>query len=501
MTGLPNNHTIYHIDLLNNRVMDVMNGHTADDSTVWTYPYTGAACQEWEVIKVNNVDYAFRDTNSGKYLTVKNGSSSLGAELVITSKNGAFSNSQLFKIEQYSSFLRYKIKTKCSNYTKAIGYDGYYLEQVDASDYNAQLYFTEAGIFHGFQDGNTHIQSYSTAYDSHNKFLCSIYGTIDYDEFNSSHKYDWSIKYYGNGYFTLSNDGCFLAVSNGNVNASTFFDNTINPATCLWSISKNGDYYQIIPKAAITTGISTALGNNGTSIKLVNQSSNNSKWRIIREHYYYSYDMAIYVAEDFYHANHYSPHSKTFQYAIPSIYLRGFDNQILKYQTGDGSLTFDDDDLFDMIQKTRLFIFRGHGSNTSINLSARDGNQNFISPVETYNLSEITAMSNDELNNLSCAIFLCCHSAEGAYTNPSSNNFVTGITSKGCDAAIGFDGKVDCNLCSGFADTFFDYYSTIVGSPALSSRDSFLYAIGEMDYCIGQDFKPFMKYYSLTYGG
>ena len=39
-----------------NRYFDVVNGATANRSNVWTYPYNGAACQEWKITKVEGTD-------------------------------------------------------------------------------------------------------------------------------------------------------------------------------------------------------------------------------------------------------------------------------------------------------------------------------------------------------------------------------------------------------------------------------------------------------------
>ena len=66
---------------MDSRCIDVVNGATADGSNVWTYPYNGAACQEWQIVQVPNTtnEYMIKDMNSGKYLSIVASSPNEGA--------------------------------------------------------------------------------------------------------------------------------------------------------------------------------------------------------------------------------------------------------------------------------------------------------------------------------------------------------------------------------------------------------------------------------------
>ena len=103
------------------RYIDVTNGLTDDGSDVWTYPYNGALCQEWEITKVSGTDeYMIKDMHSGKYLSIWASSSGEGANAWIWHNDGT--SGQRFHFE-YVSGNRFIIKTKCSGYNKALAID------------------------------------------------------------------------------------------------------------------------------------------------------------------------------------------------------------------------------------------------------------------------------------------------------------------------------------------------------------------------------------------
>lgn len=498
ISGLPVNGRIYRIYTLGNRVFDVMNAWTSENSTVWTYPYSGAACQEWQ-LEYYAGDYALKDTNSGKYLTVKDSSSADGAELVITEKVGSFSSGQLFKIEQHGTSMRYKLKTKCSNYNKAICSDGYYLKQMPSSDYYTQMYFTEAAVYHGIREGRIHIQAYNSTFNLHDRYIGCIDGAIDIGETQNTHSYDWNVQYQGHGYFTISNNGLYLGVSNGQLNRSAMLYSFPAANYCLWKITVTNDRYTLIPKASITGNTSTALGVSNNTLKLLSQSSSNCQWRIIREHYYYPYYATIYAAEDYGHYtyNSESSHGTIFQSAVPSFYLRGFNNQKLIWQTGDTPP--EAFDIIDLMQQSRVFVFRGHGSPNSILLNAKNANGASIGSDERITISNINALNSNYFSSTKLCVFLCCYSANGAYQNPNAANIVNAVVGKGCSAAIGFDGEVDCNYATTFSNMFFEYYSQTVGSPDQSGKTAFELLFVDRSGN-AENNKPFFKtpYISLT---
>lgn len=479
VAGDPQSGRIYVILVSSTKAFDVINALTADNSPVWTYTYNGDACQEWTFLHQGNSVYAIQDTNSGKYLTVKDDSSSLNAEVVITSKpSGGFSSGQLFKVEQIGT-ANYKLLSKCSNYTYAIGTNSSgYLRQTAKTNVLTNVYLDEAGYHHGFLDGDIHLQMYNTSYSVNDKMLGFVSSTtsLTYSKFSNSATFEWYIRYAGNGYFTLKQDGCSIYTSGSTVNKAVSVSSTAASSQCMWKVIEGDGYYQLAPKAAVSGDTaSVVLGISGTSPKLVSSSSSTGKWRIIQSHYYDNRDLTIYAAEDFGHSSNYSSHADIFQYACSSLYLRGKDNQKLIFTTGE--LEWDTDEITELLQQTNIFVLRAHGSATSFLMNARDGNGNNIDTTTRYNLSNITGL-NSSLSSLKCAIFISCHSAEGAYTSGSSaSNFVTAIVGKGAKCAIGFDGEVNCQKASSFASAFFEYFYQNYGADDSVASDAFNYAV------------------------
>ena len=208
MSGTPESYRIYTIYAVDNRVFDVQNALSADNSIVWTYPYNGDECQEWRFIR-SGYDYVIQDSHSGKYLTVKGDSSSANAEVVISSRPSAgYSSGQLFRVEQIGTSMRYRILSKCSNYTLAIGYNSSnrHLCQLAKTSDTAQVYLTESGPYHGLQEGYVHIQQYNTVYSADDRMLGINLsaGELLNSKFSNTAIYEWRVRYQGNGYFSIS---------------------------------------------------------------------------------------------------------------------------------------------------------------------------------------------------------------------------------------------------------------------------------------------------------
>ncbi len=488
MAGTPESNRIYTIGTqnVNNRVFDVQNAQTADNSVVWTYPYNGDECQEWRFIKQGS-DYAIQDTHSGKYLTVKNNSSSTDAEVVISSRpSSGYSTGQLFRVEQIGTSMRYRLLTKCSNYTLAIGFNSsYYLRQLAMTNATAKIYLTESAPYHGLQEGYVHIQQYNTSYSIYDKMLGvhSASSGLTYSQYSNSATFEWRVRYEGNSCFTISCDGYYLRYAGTSPGATVSVSGTYSATYCLWKITKTGNYYQFTPKNAVS---SIALGVSSTTPQLVYTSTDTSKWRVIRSHDYSDYNMTIYAAEDRSHSNNYQSHSDIFHYACSALYLRGKDNQNLIF-TNNASPDYTQTDITYFMKNSSIFVLRAHGSSTSFLLNARDGNGNNIGTAVTYNLSLINNLGSSELNSLKCALFISCHSAEGAYTSSSSSNFVKAVVNRGARSAIGFDGLVDCRKASNFANLFFKYYARARNIDQVVAREAFESALEltESDYAEG----------------
>ena len=475
MAGTPEPNRIYTIGTqnVNNRVFDVQNAQTADNSVVWTYPYNGDECQEWRFIK-HGSDYAIQDTHSDKYLTVKNNSSSTDAEVVISSRpSSGYSTGQLFRVEQIGTSMRYRLLTKCSNYTLAIGFNSsYYLRQLAVTDSTIKIYLTESAPYHGLQEGSIHIQQYNTEYAINDKMLgCdSSYGTVSCSPFNNSELFEWYAKYEGGRCFSILQDGGYLSYSDASVGASLSIRGSFSKDKCLWKIIKTGNYYHIAPKNAVSNGTaSIVLGISSNAPKLVASSNQTGRWRIIRSHYYYNYDLTIYAAEDF---SHNTSHAYIFNHACPALYLRGFDNQNLLFTTG-ATPALAIDDVEDVFTQSNILTLMVHGSQDHFILNARDSLGRNLGGTLKFELSDINGLAANSLRNLFCALFISCHSAEGAYTSSSSSNFVKAAVNHGARSAIGFDGLVDCEKAASFTSLFFQFYATHTGAIELVARDAF----------------------------
>ncbi len=494
MAGTPEPNRIYTIGTqnVNNRVFDFQNAQTADNSVVWTYPYNGDECQEWRFIK-HGSDYAIQDTHSDKYLTVKNNSSSTDAEVVISSRpSSGYSTGQLFRVEQIGTSMRYRLLTKCSNYTLAIGFNSsYYLRQYSPStNGSVRLYLTESAPYHGLQEGSIHIQQYNTEYAINDKMLgCdSSYGTVSCSPFNNSELFEWYAKYEGGRCFSILQDGGYLSYSGASVGASLSIRGSFSKDKCLWKIIKTGNYYHIAPKNAVSNGTaSIVLGISSNAPNLVASSNQTGRWRIIRSHYYYNYDLTIYAAEDF---SHNTSHAYIFNYACPALYLRGYDNQNLLFTTG-ATPALAIDDVEDVFTQSDILTLMVHGSQDHFILNARDSLGRNLGGTLKFELSDINGLAANSLRNLDCALLISCHSAEGEYTNSSSSNFVRAIVGKGASCAIGFDGLADCAKVQSFTKIIFEYYSEHYGSQLILMRDAFYQAISDTRGLGTESYKPF----------
>lgn len=509
MAGEPVGDRIYTIYTQSGKVFDVYSGWQDDNTAVWTYTYGGHMCQEWRFIRVGT-DYAIQDTNSQKYLTVKDASSSVDAEVVIKSNRDDgdriveatdYYPDQLFSVQQIGTSMRYRILSKSSGYTKAIGYDSSrYLRELASSDTSTQVYLEESAPYHGLQDGFIHIQKYNAEYSSEDKMLgCDIANNIlDYTKYNNQTKFEWLVKYRGDGYFTISLDGQYLWSFRSTVGDAVSVANGNKGDSCLWKIINCGDYYQFAPKAAVSADeegeiISAVLGIDGNSLELVNTNDAKGYWRTIRSHYYYNYDMTIYAAEDFTHSNAYGSHADIFHYACSSLYLKGQDNQKLIFTVDELDTTVSD--IATLLDRSKFFVLRAHGTQNSFYLNARDGNNTNIGNAVTFGLSLLDPDDSyvNDLSNLHCAMFISCKSAQGAYSNGSESNFVKAIVAKGAQSAIGFDDGVDCQKASSFANIFFEYYANPdhVGMMNVLARQVFLDVLDQTEGLRGEDYKPY----------
>lgn len=503
MAGEPVDDRIYTIYTQSGKVFDVWNGLMSDNTIVWTYNYNGDMCQEWRFIGVGT-DYAIQDTNSQKYLTVKDGSSSVDEEIVIKSncddgdgwvEATDFHSNQLFSVQQIGTSMRYRILSKCSNYTLAIGYnDSGYLRQLATTDTSTQVYLEESAPYHGLQEGYVHIQKYNTTYPSEDQFLGLdvVNNALDFTLYDNSTEFEWRVIYHGGGYYSISLSDYYLCSSGTSSGHNVWTTGVYSESNCLWKIINNGTYYQIAPKTAVSENtVSAVLGIADNTPKLV--ASSTGEWRIIRSHYYYNYDMTIYAAEDMTHSDAYVSHADIFHYACSSLYLKGQDNQKLIFTVDELDTTVSN--IATLLDRSKFFVLRAHGTQNSFLLNARDGNSANIGNAVTFDLSLLDLDKTDvnDLSNLHCAMFISCESAQGAYSNGSQSNFVKAIVAKGAQSAIGFDDGVDCQKASSFANSFFEYYADPdnVGSMNALARQAFLYVWEQTNGLFGEDYKPY----------
>lgn len=499
MAGSPKNERIYTIYTQTNKVFDVINGLTANNSEVWTYTYSGAKCQEWKFIFVSSTDdgelvYAIQDTNSGKFLTAVNSSSASGSDFVITAKpSSGYSTSQLFIVQQIGTSMRYRILTKYSNYTQAIGYNSSgYLRQLSTSDSTTQLYLKESAPYHGLQEGFVHIQKYTTTYSSNDQFLGVDVdnNALNYTLYNNSTAFDWYVVYRGDGYYTISSNGYYLYSTGTSAGHAVATTGNYSESNCLWKIINNGSYYQFAPKSAVSNNsYSAVLGVANNTPKLV--ASTAGRWRVIRSNNYNDYDMTIYACEDYSHSNNYGSHADILNYACSALYVKGKDNQKLIFNTGEPDETVSS--INSLLESSMFFVLRSHGASQSFLLNASDGNGDPIGEESLYNISEINRLNTNLLSNLYCVMFISCHSAEGAYNSNTATNFVKSIVTKGAKSAIGFDGVVNCQKASSFASVFFDYYADPDNNGAMNAlaRLAFLDAVDQTAGLYGDNYKPY----------
>lgn len=503
MAGDPVHERIYTIFTQSNKSFDVYSGWVNDNTEVWTYTYGGHACQEWKFIKQGN-DYAIQDTNSQKFLTVQDNPSSSGAEFVIQSKSGAnYSANQLFKVQQIGTSMRYRILTKSSNYTLAIGYSSSgYLCQLPTSNSTTQVYLKESAPYHGIQEGYVHINEYNEAYARDDMFI-----GIDNDlsglcasVYSNSANYQWLVRYRGNGCYSFANNGFFLTSYGDSigdeVRSASFGEDS------LWRVIKSNDYYELVPNSAyakLDSGeivINCCFGLNNNAPVLVSNSNPTRKWRIIRSHYYYNYDLSMYVIED---DSHSDTHAYLFNYVCPALYSYGGDNQNLHYEVDD-EVDLDANDITEMIDLSEFFIIYAHGSTDAsyIVLNARNSSGNNKGERVIYDISNISQLNDNALYSLKCAIFFSCHSAEGVYNYVNNTNFVNEVIDRGARSAIGFDGKLDCEDAEKFADIFFYKYSDTIGSAAARALDAYEEAVFYSNVEYSEDFMPYYTNGILT---
>ena len=517
MAGEPVDNRIYTIYTQSGKAFDVWNGLKSDNTIVWTYTYNGAMCQEWKFIKYGT-DYVIQDRNSQKYLTVVNTSSPSESELSIRDKpSSGYYSSQIFKLQQIGTGMRYRILTKYSNYALAIGYNSSgRLRQLSTSDYTTQLYLEESAPYHGLQEGFVHIQEYNSSYVQNDLFLGVDYLAKDLYATNTNKAlyFKWLVKYRGGGCFSFLNynTDTFLA----HIGAETediVRTSAFNENTCLWRIIKTDDYYAIVPDSAYhktndVVTIDSYLGLDSTSSPiLVNSANVTRKWRIIRSNYYYNYDLSMYVMED---DSHSESHAYIFDYVCSSLYLKRQDNQNLHYEVDDVVDIFDyhyhnniDDtdevldtinDVTNMIDLSNIFIIYAHGTEdgSSIILNAVNSDETYKGEqVIYYNKSNITSLEDDSLSSLGCAIFFICHSAEGIYDNEDSDNFVNAVMDRGAQSAIGFDGTANCYDIEKFSLAFFTQYCDMVGTISARVLESYEEAVFYGDIIYTNEFSPY----------
>ena len=505
MAGEPVDNRIYTIYTQSGKVFDVWNGLKDDNTDVWTYTYNGDMCQEWRFIRVGT-DYAIQDTNSQKYLTVKDASSSVDAEIVIKSncddgdgwvEATDYYPNQLFSVQQIGTSMRYRILTKSSNYSLAIGYNSSrYLRQLATTDTSTQVYFEESAPYHGLQEGYVHIQEYNSLYALDDMFLGIGYdfGNLCASAYSNSANYQWLVRYRGGGCYSFANNGYYLTSYGSNVEDDVR-SASFHESDSIWRVIKSDDYYELVPDSAyaeLPSGeivIDACLGLDSNAPVLVNTSDTTRRWRIIRCHHYYNYDLSMYVMEDDSHSN---THAYIFNYVCSALSYMGNDNQNIHYEI-DEEVDLDADDITNMIDCSDIFVIYAHGmeDGSSITLNAKDINENNKGERVSYNLSNINSLADNSLYSLGCAIFFSCHSAEGAYTDDDSYNFVNAVIDRGAKGAIGFDGKVNCDSAKVFAEKFFTHYVTLPGSISARALEPYREATRATRYHDSETYKPY----------
>ncbi len=205
---------------MDSRCIDVVNGLTANGSNVWTYPYNGAACQEWQIVQVPNTtnEYMIKDMNSGKYLSIEANSPNEGANGWIWYDDG--STGQIFQIVNHAG-VYYKFLTKCSNYTKAlaVNYSTHNIYQTDSSSAYSLFYLEDASSKYGIPEGKGYLQNEDTLRFLRKSTSVLTPNRIVQSDIDSGIVTEGlQFSYLGAGYFRIDvGSGKCLSVKNNNV--------------------------------------------------------------------------------------------------------------------------------------------------------------------------------------------------------------------------------------------------------------------------------------------
>lgn len=488
----------------NERCLDVVNAKTANGSNVWTYPYNGAACQEWLITKVDGTDeYLIKDINSGKYLSIEASSGSEGANAWIWQYDGT--SGQRFHIVQHTNASGnptpyYKILTKSSGYTKALSVDTttHNISQTDKNSTNAIMILEEASFAKGVPDGNVYFQN--IYFESSGFLTCdSSLGIATVYGFDSNdHKCEFV--YLGNNYYKimLDNSNC-LSVENdsSSANAAVNYAAYTGSSGQKWKVSVVGNRFKLQPQCAENTDLylycDFRSNNNTVNLILSNSTTNitRSQWRrYINDDFFEKFGAYLCGVQD---SSHSTSHLSWIAPTMQSLYEKT--NTLINYDQVHLDFAYNQSVNIDSLKRglegSNLFIFRGHGSYTNnasqIHLTPRNTLGNPISNDKVYSCED---MENIDISDINCALFICCESAHGCYNNHrASGNFVSKGIAGGIEYVIGFDNTLYCNYANEFLSLFIEEYSSGTGY-----AQAFRNVINELD--IG-DNQPFFS--SSTY--
>lgn len=449
---------------MDSRCIDVVNGLTANGSNVWTYPYNGAACQEWQIVQIPNTtnEYMIKDMNSGKYLSIEDNSPNEGANGWIWYDDG--STGQIFQIVNHAG-VYYKFLTKCSNYTKAlaVNYSTHNIYQTDASSAYALFYLEDASAKYGIPEGKGYLQSEdtlrflrkSTSFWTQNKIVQS---NIDSDIISDG----LFFTYLGAGYYRIdvSSNKC-LSVKNNNVSSGLQASAYSGATGQQWKATIAGESITLSPKCNTGYYLSIDASNNGHNKELIvsNNVSNSRFWL------FYSAecisDVTDYADISFSDYSHVgcAGHLDQVDSSVKcySGALSDMKSVFIGYNDGTSMSVLD---FNSVATKAEFLTVHTHGGleNSApfapyINLNSIDVSGAFTNTQVKYSYDDLP-----DMDNCICAHFLCCHSGEGLYINNNAANFLTyAVDQCGVSYAIGYDGTVECDYGEAFLRRFNDF--------------------------------------------
>lgn len=228
---------VYFISASNNRTLDVSGASKTNGTKVVSYPLNGNLNQKWEVKRLKNGYYTFKDMNSGRFLDIFNGATYNGADVGIWDESNG--ENQQFAIHANAGGNGYYIQAKVSGKVIDIANNSL------SANTKIQTWAAGTGISHAWNFWPTisiEQGEYTIVNPISNKALDISNGQINTNgtnvqiySANSSASQSWYLRNNGNGTYSILNSVSrkSLDIKGGNIY-------TNDQQVQLWNDSANG---------------------------------------------------------------------------------------------------------------------------------------------------------------------------------------------------------------------------------------------------------------------